>query len=58
MHRSCKSNALRFLCNQFEIPIENSIVVGDADDCIGTLAGNVLSVDSSDDSLAHVLMAF
>jgi phosphoserine phosphatase len=59
-HRTCKTNALRFLCEQFEIPLRNSIVVGDydLDDCLRMHAGSVVSFDPAEDSLAHDLMAF
>jgi len=59
-HRVCKTNALHYLCNCYDIPLANCIVIGDieSDACLIKHAGHAVSIGASDNLLNHVLMAF
>jgi glucosyl-3-phosphoglycerate synthase len=52
-HRVCKTNALRWLSNRYNVPFENCIVVGDveADACMAKLAGMSIPFDFSNEEL-------
>ncbi|MBN8787162.1 MAG: glycosyltransferase [Terrimonas sp.] len=58
-HAFCKSNALQFACDKFNVPLKNCIAVGDDKDdrCIVTHAGKGVAFCSSDELLEKVSFA-
>lgn len=55
-HSYCKSNALQYACDKFNVPLKNCIAVGDDKDdrCIVTHAGKGVAFCSSDELLQKV----
>ena len=55
-HRACKSNALRFICAKYSVPLHHSIVVGDADNdaCLAKHAGMHFPLSASNGLLTEV----
>ncbi|HYJ38100.1 MAG TPA: HAD hydrolase family protein [Chitinophagaceae bacterium] len=55
-HRVCKTNALRWLSNRYNVPFENCIVVGDpdADACMINHVGLSIPFDHSNEPLTSV----
>ncbi|MFT3948841.1 MAG: glycosyltransferase [Agriterribacter sp.] len=58
-HAFCKSNALQFACDKFNVPLKNCIAVGDDKDdrCIVTHAGKGVAFCSTDELLEKVSFA-
>jgi len=55
-HAFCKSNALQYACDKFNVPLKNCIAVGDDKDdrCIVTHAGKGVAFCSTDELLEKV----
>jgi HAD superfamily phosphoserine phosphatase-like hydrolase len=55
-HRTCKSNALTFLCAKYSIPLHHSIAVGDAenDACLANHAGMHFPLSTSNGLFTEV----
>ncbi|MCC6287641.1 MAG: glycosyltransferase [Chitinophagaceae bacterium] len=58
-HAFCKSNALQYACDKFNVPLKNCIAVGDDKDdrCIVTHAGKGVAFCSTDELLEKVSFA-